>query len=659
MDDDTPAPAAASAPPDRQYLLERVGEAAVVQLYADGFRALSLREKTLVWHLYRAAIAGRDIFYDQRHRFHLEMRDLLEAIVAHRSSVDPATFEEIEHYTKLFWINTGAYNNLTARKFLLTCGPERFAAAAHAAVRAGAVVALRDGESLDDLLERLRPMFFDPEFEPTVTAKSPPPGQDILSASANNLHVGVTMADLEGLEERYPLNSRLVKQDGRLLEEVYRIDGRYGSQIAEIVRHLEAAARCAPEATARALRALVAFYRTGEEADREAYDVAWVQDKAAPVDTINGFVEVYLDARSIKGAWEALVFYVNGDKTMQIRTIADHAQWFEDRMPWDPKYRKEGAHGVTANAIDIVIETGDSGPITPVGINLPNDQTIRERYGSKSVSLSNVNEAYDKSTLPEFRSEFSWTPEEAARATKWSAFAGELTTNMHEVIGHGSGKVDERLKGNPQAALKEQFSAIEESRADLVALYFLPDRQLVEMGLVPEEEHDEIVLAEFEGYARNALVQLRRVRQGTHIEEDHMRNRQMIVHWLMAHTDAIERRTRGGKSYYTMTDAKAFRDGVGRLLAEVQRIKGEGDYEAARALFEAYGVHFDAALRDEIVARVDRLQLPSYTAFVMPKLEAVTSAEGEITDVRISYPLDLTAQMLEYSEATRHLRALP
>jgi dipeptidyl-peptidase III len=657
MDDDTPAPAATSAPADRQYLLERVGEAAVVQLYADGFRALSLREKTLVWHLYRAAIAGRDIFYDQRHRDHLEMRDLLEAIVAHRSSCDPATFAEIEHYTKLFWINTGAYNNLTARKFVLTCDPERFAAAAHAAVRAGAVVPLRNGESLDDLLERLRPMFFDPEFEPTVTAKSPPPGQDILTASANNLHVGVTMADLEGAEERYPLNSRLVKQHGRLIEEVYRIDGRYGPQIAEIVRHLEAAADCAPEATARALGALVAFYRSGEEADREAYDVAWVQDQAAPVDTINGFVEVYLDARSIKGAWEALVFYVNGEKTTQIRTIADHAQWFEDRMPWDRKYRKQGAHGVTANAIDIVIETGDSGPITPVGINLPNDQAIRERYGSKSVSLSNVNEAYDKSTLPEFRSEFSWTPEEAARATKWSAFAGELTTNMHEVIGHGSGKIDERLKGNPQSALKEQFSAIEESRADLVALYFLPDRKLAELGLVPEEDHDEIVRAEFEGYARNALVQLRRVRQGTHIEEDHMRNRQMIVHWLMAHTNAIERRTRGGKTYYAMTDTKAFRDGVGRLLAEVQRIKGEGDYEAARALVETYGVHFDAALRDEIVARVDRLQLPSYSAFVMPKLEAVTNDAGAIGDVTISYPLDLTAQMLEYSEATRHLRA--
>lgn len=657
MQNDVPAPVATPAPADRRYLLERVGEAAVVQVYADGFGALSLREKTLVWHLYRAAIAGRDIFYDQRYAHNLEMRDLLEAIVTYSSEVDPATLDEIQRYTKLFWINTGAYNNLTARKFVLTCGPERFAAAAHAAARTGARISPRAGESIEGLLERLRPMFFDPDFDPTVTAKTPPPGQDILTASANNLHVGLTMDDLGGVQERYPLNSRLVKQDGRLVEEVYRAGGRYGPQIAEIVRHLEAALPFAPEATVRALRALINFYRTGEEADREAYDIAWVQDKAAQVDTINGFVEVYLDARSIKGAWEALVFYVNREKTTQIRTIADHAQWFEDRMPWDPKYRKEGVHGVTANAIDIVIECGDSGPITPVGINLPNDQTIRERYGSKSVSLSNVNEAYDRSTLPEFRSEFSWTPEEAARATKWSAFAGELTTNMHEVIGHGSGKVDERLKGNPQAALKEQFSAIEESRADLVALYFLPDRKLVECDLLPEEEHEEIVRAEYEGYARNALVQLRRVRQDTHIEEDHMRNRQMIVHWLMAHTTAIERRTRGGKTYYVMTDTSAFREGVGRLLAEVQRIKGEGDYQAAQALFETYGVHFDPALRDEIVARVDHLQLPSYTGFVMPRLEAVTNDAGEITDVTISYPLDLAAQMLEYSGATRHLRS--
>jgi dipeptidyl-peptidase-3 len=371
---------------------------------------------------------------------------------------------------------------------------------------------------------------------------------------------------------------------------------------------------------------------------------------------MNGFIEVYLDARGAKGAYEALVFYVNKEKTAEIQKIAQNAQWFEDRMPWDPKYRKQGVQGITANAIDVVIETGDSGPVTPVGINLPNDQAIRERYGSKSVSLSNVSEAYDKSTLPEFRSEFSWTPEETARATKWSEFSGELTTNMHEVIGHASGKVEERLKGNPGAPLKEQFSALEEARADLVALYFLPDPKLAEIGILAAADQDEIVRAEYEAYARNALVQLRRVREGTQIEEDHMRNRQMIVRWLMANTKAIEVRTRDGKTYYALSDPRAFRDGVGRLLAEVQRIKAQGDYPAAKQLFETYGVHFDPKLRDEVVARVQKLNLPSYTGFVMPKLDPSTSAAGEVTDVAISYPMDLTRQMLEYSAATRDLR---
>jgi len=649
-------PVIAAAPVDRPYLLERVGEAAVVQLYADGFRDLALREKTLVWHLAQAAIAGRDIFYDQRYAHNLEMRDTLEAILTHAAEVDRATLAEIERYTKLFWINTGPYNNLTARKFVLACAPADFAAAAHAAARIGARFPLQPGETLDALLARLQPMFFDLAVDPTVTSKNPRAGKDILTASANNLYVGVTLEDLDWFEEKYPLNSRLVKRDGQLIEEVYRVGGRYGAQIAAIVQHLEAAIPYATAAMAAALRALITFYQTGEEVDREAYDIAWVRDKASPVDTINGFVEVYMDARGIKGAWESLVYCVNEEKTSQIRTIAAHAQWFEDHMPWDPKYRKEGVHGVTANAIDIVIETGDSGPMTPVGINLPNDQGIREKYGSKSVSLANVSEAYDRSTLPEFRSEFSWTPEEVERATRWNAFAGELTTNMHEVIGHGSGKVSERLNGNPQTALKEQFSAIEESRADLVALYFLPDRKLVEFGLVPDDVHEEVVLTEYESYTRNALVQLRRVREGTDIEEDHMRNRQMIVHWLMANTAAIDVRTRDGKTYYVMTDPTAFREGVGRLVAEVQRIKGEGDYDAALALFTAYGVHFNPALRDEVVARVDHLQLPSYTGFVMPKLEPVTNTAGEIIDVTISYPLDLTAQMLEYSAATRHLR---
>ena len=652
----TEAPETAPEAGERQYLLERVDDAAVVQVYADQFSSMPLREKTLIWHLYQAAIAGRDIFYDQRHAHSLEMRGVLEAIVSHADEVDPETLAEIQRYTKLFWLNTGPYNNLTARKFVLTCTPEAFAAAARAAEAAGARFPSASDESLDALLARLGPYFFDPDVDPSVTNKTPGPGQDILAASANNLYVGVTMADLEGFVEQYPLNSRLVKRNGALVEEPYRIDGRYGAQIAEIVRHLEAAVPFATEPMANALEALVTLYRTGRTEDRRAYDIAWVQDKNSPVDTINYFTEVYMDARGIKGSWEALVFTVNAAKTEGIRKLAADAQWFEDRMPWDPKYRKDGVQGITANAIDVVIEMGDSGPITPIGINLPNDQRVREEYGSKSVSLSNINEAYDRSASPEFRSEFSWTPEEAARSEKWGSFAGELSTNMHEVIGHASGRVAPHLEGNPQVALKEQFSALEEARADLVALYFLPDSRLVELGLIAAADQEAIVLAEYEGYTRNAIVQLRRVREGTQLEEDHMRNRQMIIRWLMANTSAIVERTREGKTYYEMVDAEVFREGVGRLLAEVQRIKGEGDYEAARELFETYGVHFDPALRNEVVGRVDALNLPSYTGFVMPKLLAVTDVSGTITDVEISYPRDLTRQMLEYADLTRATR---
>jgi dipeptidyl-peptidase III len=648
-----PSPAVATAQgipaPDRKYLLERVDEAAVAQIYADGFERLPLDQKILIWHLYQAALAGRDIFYDQRYAHNLDMRDVLEEIITHAAGIDPGVLAEIERYTKLFWLNGGPYNNLTARKFVLRCSPAEFSKAAGIALSSGATFPLKPGESLDAMLARLQPMFFDLAFDPIVTSKTPGPGRDILTASANNLYVNVTMADLETCQERYPLNSRLVKRDGALVEEVYRIGGRYDSQIRAIVRHLESAIPYATPAMAGALRALITFYRTGETADRIAYDIAWVQDRESPVDTINGFIEVYMDARGHKGAWEALVYYVNPDKTEGIRQLALNAQWFEDRMPWADKYKNRGVRGVTANAIDVVIETGDSGPITPVGINLPNDQDIREQYGSKSVSLSNVNEAYDRSTLPEFRREFAWTAEEAERAEKWSSVAGELTTNMHEVIGHGSGRISERLQGNPQTALKEQYSALEETRADLVALYFLPDPKLVELGLVAAEDHAEIVQAEYEGYTRNALVQLRRIREGTQIEEDHMRNRQLVVRWLMAHSRAIEVRRRDGKTYYVMVDAAAFRDGVGRLLGEVQRIKAEGDYEAAKALFETYGIHFEPGLRDEVVARVDRLNMPSYTGFVQPRLEPVTGSDGRIADVRISYPLDLKAQMLEYS----------
>jgi dipeptidyl-peptidase-3 len=636
----------------RQYLLERVDDAAVIQIYADGFATLPLRDKILVWHLYLAALAGRDIFYDQRHALNLEIRDLLEAILRHGAQVDPAVLAEIRRYTKLFWINTGPFNNLTARKFVLNLTRDQLAAAIQAAARSGAALAGKP----EALLDRLAPMLFDPALDAVVTNKTPGGGRDILEASSNNMYVGVRMSDVAGFDERYGLNSRLVKCDGRLVEEVYRVGGRYDREIRAIAGHLEHAVRYAPPGLAASLRALINFYRTGEETDRIAYDIAWVRDQESQVDTINGFVEVYMDPRGVKGSWEGLVYIVNEDKTRKIQKLAEHAQWFEDHMPFDPRYRKANVLGITAKAIEVVVETGDSGPLTPVGINLPNDQTIREQYGSKSVSLFNVNEAYEESTPEGMRTEFAWTPEEAARAKKWGAFSQELATEIHEVIGHGSGRMADGV-ASPHLLLQEQYSAVEESRADLIALYFLADPKIVELGIVTAADRAEVVQTAYEYYARNALVQLRRIRQGTTIEEDHMRNRQLIVAWLIAHTRAIEVRRRDGRTYYVMVDAAAFHAGIGRLLAEVQRIKSEGDYQAARAMFDRYGIHFDPALRDEVVARVDALHLPSYSAIVMPRLTP-KYRDGEIVDVEVTYPCDLETQMLEYSAFARSTDAL-
>ena len=616
-------------------------------MYADGFTALPLREKILIYHLYEAALAGRDIYYDQRYAHNLAMRGVLEEIITHADGIPPDTFAEIQRYTKLFWINTGPYNNLTARKFVLKCAPEAFFEAARIAERNGARLPVDPAS--------LRPYFFDLDVDPIVTSKTPGAGKDILESSANNLYSGVTMADVEGFDERYPLNSRLVKRTA--------VSSRRSIGSADVTTSTSARSSVTSKR-----RFHTRPIRWPPRCGHSSASIRPVKPRTAPPTTSPGSriatprsTPSTASSRStwtraaIKGAWEALVYYVNPEKTAGIRKLAAAAQWFEDRMPWADRYKKQGVRGVSANAIDVVVESGDSGPVTPVGINLPNDQTIRELHGSKSVSLSNANQAYDKSTLPEFRREFAWSAEEAERAEKWSSVAGELTTEMHEVIGHGSGRIAERLQGNPQGMLKEQYSALEESRADLVALYFVPDKKLVELGLVDEADHADIVRAEYEGYARNALVQLRRVREGSQIEEDHMRNRQMIVGWLMANSRAIELRRRDGKTYYVVVDVKAFQEGAGRLLADVQRIKAEGDYEAAKALFETYGVHFDPALRDEVVARVDRLQMPSYTGFVQPRLEAVRDGRGEITDVEISYPLDLTAQMLEYSGREMHL----
>ncbi len=372
----------------RTYLVEQVDDAAVVQYYADGFEALPLDQKVLIWHLSRAALAGRDIYYDQRYRHALEMREVIEEILVHGQAVAPGVLAEIRRYAKLFWINSGPHNNLTARKFVLTCTPAELAEAAGDAARAGARFPLESGETLRALLERLHGPLFDPAVDSLVTSKTPGTDRDILTASANNLYESVTMSDLEGFEERYGLNSRLVKRNGRLEEEVYRSGGRYGAQIREVIRHLRAALPYAAAPMRRALEALIRFYETGEEADRVAYDEAWVDDRDSPVDTINGFIENYLDARGVKGAWEGIVCYVNNPKSEGLRRLAEAAPWFEARMPWDPKYRRTDVTGVTARAIDVVMETGEAGPVrigaVPLGLASPGSAGRRRRSSDES-----------------------------------------------------------------------------------------------------------------------------------------------------------------------------------------------------------------------------------------------------------------------------------
>lgn len=643
----------------RKYLLERVDDVGIVQLYVDGFEKLPLNDKLLIYHLTQATIAGRDIFIDQKYEHALEIRDLIEEIICHADGIEPKTMSEIRRYAKLFWVNNGPHSALTSQKNILRCSPEEFAEAARRAAKSGAKLPVREGETADKMLARLRPILFSAEVDSHVTSKSPAEGKDILQASANNLYDrSITLKDVEGFKERYPLNSKLIKNpDGKLEEVVWRAgfdgevpEGMYAKQIRNINSHLEAAIPYASPRMARALGALIHYYRTGEAVDFREYNIAWVKDKDSPVDTINGFIEVYTDARGQKASWEGIVYFNDPEKMEMITKYSDNAQWFEDHMPYDAKFRKPEVKGISAKAIQVVMEAGDAGPVTPIGINLPNPGDIREQYGSKSVSLTNVIDASDKSSSAAARAEFCFDDAEFQRLEKWKSVMLALEVNMHEVIGHASGRVSPELKIDPVSAIKEYYSALEEGRADLVALWFIGDAKLIELGLVKnQEELREIQQAAYEEYTRNAMVQLRRVRTGDTLEEDHMRNRQMIVHWLAANSNAVGVDERDGKTFFRVRDVKAWHEGVGRLLKEVQRIKSEGDRAAATDLMKRYAININTKLRDEVVARYAKLDRPAYSGFVMPKLSLVRGSKGEVSDVKISYPLDIEQQMLEWS----------
>jgi dipeptidyl-peptidase-3 len=656
---------------ERKYTIEKlqmgdVGPVRIVQLYADGFEKLSKKEKIFTYYLAQSALAARDIAIDQRHRNALEIRELLEAVYSHPQGIDPALLEQITLYTKLFWVNNSQYDNITSRKFVPMFSAEQFSIAVKAAMFNGAAVSMTNGETIDQKLERLRRSIFDITYEPVQTNKTP--GEDMIAGSANNNYDGTTFAEVEAWakagNEKNPLNSKVVKENGQLVEKVYRTGnkhlggkipaGMYAEDLQVAISYLEKAkAFASNKRQAENLDKLIKFYRTGDLNDWREYNIGWVKETESQVDMIHGFIEVYLDARGAKGQFESVVNFANPELTELFQKVGTNAQYFEDRMPWEAKYKKGDVKPLKYTVINVVVETGDAGPVSAIGINLPNEQDVREQYGSKSVTLYNIVDAYEKTGGKDILKEFAADQEEIELSERFGSLADNMHTALHEVLGHASGKISPNLKIDPQAALPGYYSTLEEARADLVALYHIWDPKLVEIGIIPNTM--DVVKAMYTKEVRNAgLIQLQRVPKGhDQLEEDHMKNRQMIVHWLWKNADCIERYQKEGKTYFRVTSYEKMRDGVGKLLAEVQRIKSEGDLAGAKLLIDTYGFKIDTTLRDEVLARMEKLDRAVYTGFVMPKLEPVNDAKGKITDVKIEYPMDLGKQMLEYSSFTK------
>jgi dipeptidyl-peptidase-3 len=641
---------------DRGAMVDRVGATGFVQLEAESFKKLSPRQQTLTYWLAQASIAIDPINYDQNSAFGLRQKRLLEALMR----LPPGGRRPFVDFTKLFWANRGNHNEMTAQKFLPEFSFEALKSGAQSALRAGAFKGtpygtpeIRDQAGLDREMEALRLSLFDPNFQPTITAKSPQGNLDILQASANNFYSGVRMADLKDFHDAYPLNSRLVKTpDGKLVEEVYRAGtpdgkippGRYALFLKKANEFLDKARAYAEPGQDQVLAALIRYYQTGNPADWIQFGIGWVQNNP-PVDFANGFIEVYRDPRAAKGTSQSFVSITDEKLNALMTRLADNAQYFEDHAPWAPEYKKQGVKPPLAKAVETVIETGDF-HVNTVGDNLPNENEIREKYGSKSFMFTGSSRTLRQATGFGALEEFAAAPEEIAISKKYGEEASDMMTALHEVIGHGSGKLNPKLKGGSEAALKEYFSTLEEARADLMALWNIFDPKLQQLGLVSSPD---VGKAMYYGAVRVALTQLQRIPRGDTIEEDHQRNRQLIAHYLMDKTAAIEKTQRNGKTYLALKDFDQMRRGAGMLLAELMRIKAEGDYPAIKALVDRYGVRFDPALRDQVVARYDKLNVPSYWCGIYADLTAKMDASGKAAPVAISYPRDFVKQQLSYA----------
>ncbi|MCX6573402.1 MAG: dihydrofolate reductase [Candidatus Aminicenantes bacterium] len=648
-----PPPAAAAA--GFQWKVDQFADLQVLRYQVPGFEGLTPAQKELVYYLSEAALCGRDIFFDQNYRHNLKIRHTLDAVVAgYKGDRTDPRWGEFMTYVKQVWFADGIHHHYSNDKFAPGFDAEYLAALVKGTE--GVPLPLADGQSADDLVAFLRPILFDPAVDAKKVSQDST--KDLVTNSAVNFYEGVTQAEVEAyykgiVDEKdetpvsYGLNTRVVKKDGRVAEEVAKVDGLYGPAIAKIVFWLEKAAGVAEnDLQKQVIEALIAHYRTGDLEKFDDYNVLWVGDTASLIDFVNGFIEVYDDPLGMKASWESLVNFKDLAATKRADAISANAQWFEDRSPVDARFKKKEVKGVSAKVITAAMLGGACYPSTPIGINLPNANWIRKSYGSKSVTIENITYAYDQSSLKSpFGPEFTYSAELLERARMYGPLAGNIHTDLHEVLGHGSGQL---LPGVGAESLKNYHSPIEESRADLFALYYIMDDKMVELGLLPSLEAAK---AEYDLQIRNGLMtQLVRIQPGKTVEQAHMRGRAMVSHWVYEKgkpENVIERVAKDGKTYFVVNDYRKLRGLFGRLLAEVQRITSEGDYEAARDLIETYGVQVDQELHKEVLDRYAKLHLAPYSGFVNPVYTPVVE-NGRIVDVKIDLTEGYVEQMLRY-----------
>lgn len=638
------------------YIVEQFADLQLLRYRVAGFENLSLRQKELIYYLSEAALEGRDILFDQNGKHNLQIRKLLEAVyVSYAGDRNNPEFQGLEVYLKRVWFSSGIYHHYACDKFVPAFSPEFLRECIEQVDVAS--LPLKDGESVQAMCDKLFPVMFDPKVMPKRVNQAD--GEDLVMTSAANYYEGVTQDEAEKFYAMqkvaadphpvmYGMNSRLVKKDGILQEEVWKLDGMYGEAIQKIIFWLEKAEAVAEnEAQREVIRLLIDFYRTGDLKTFDAYSIAWLKDTDSKVDFVNGFIESYGDPLGMKASWESIVNFKDEDATHRTEIISQHAQWFEDHSPVSPSFKKEVVRGVSAKVITAAMLGGDLYPSSAIGINLPNSNWIRSLHGSKSVTIGNLTDAYNKAARGNgFREEFVYSQEEKDLLEKYADITGDLHTDLHECVGHGSGKL---LPGVDPDALKAYGSTIEEARADLFGLYYLPDEKLVELGLTPDKEAYK---AEYYAYMMNGLLtQMVRIEPGCDLEEAHMRNRQLIARWALENgksKNVVELVKKEGKTYVKINDYLQLRGLFAALLSEIQRIKSEGDYEAARALVEKYAVKLDATLHEEILNRYRSLHLAPYKGFVNLVYCPQYDAEGRIVDVKLDYTEGYTEQMLRY-----------